>query len=78
MGFPLSGVRIGTTVSISIASARNPERASRPAPTLTAAKPKAVFIAGMFVKYGKEYAELCRLFGDISEADEVEIEVGQN
>ena len=29
----------------------------------------------MFVKYGKEYAQLCRLFGDKSESDAVEAEV---
>ena len=30
---------------------------------------ESVFIAGMFVKYGPEYAELCRLMGDDAEAD---------
>ena len=30
---------------------------------------ESVFIAGMFVKYGKEYAELCELTGDKAEAD---------
>lgn len=29
---------------------------------------ESVFIAGMFVKYGKEYAELCELLGDDAEA----------
>jgi cellobiose phosphorylase len=29
---------------------------------------ESVFIAGMFVKYGKEYAELCELTGDKAEA----------
>ncbi len=29
---------------------------------------ESVFIAGMFVKYGKEYAELCKLYGDQEEA----------
>lgn len=29
---------------------------------------ESVFIAGMFVKYGKEYAELCELLGDNKEA----------
>ena len=38
-------------------------------------KAESVFIAGMFVKYGKEYAQLCRLFGDKSESDAVEAEV---
>lgn len=38
-------------------------------------KAESVFIAGMFVKYGKEYAQLCRLFGDKSEADKIEAEV---
>ncbi len=32
-------------------------------------KAESVFIAGMFVKYGKAYAELCSRFGDKSEAD---------
>ncbi|MCR4694838.1 MAG: glycosyl transferase [Pseudobutyrivibrio sp.] len=30
---------------------------------------ESVFIAGMFVKYGREYADLCRLLGDEAEAD---------
>ena len=30
---------------------------------------ESVFIAGMFVKYGKEYAELCSLKGDEAEAE---------
>ncbi|MBE5879344.1 MAG: glycosyl transferase [Lachnospiraceae bacterium] len=30
---------------------------------------ESVFIGGMFVKYGQEYAELCRLMGDDTEAD---------
>ncbi len=38
---------------------------------------ESVFIAGMFIKYGKEYAELCELIGDNAEAEralkEVEI-----
>lgn len=32
---------------------------------------ESVFIAGMFVKYGKEYAELCVRFGDLEEAKEI-------
>ena len=32
---------------------------------------ESVFIAGMFVKYGKEYAELCRRFGNSMEAQEI-------
>ena len=38
---------------------------------------ESVFIAGMFVKYGKEYAELCRHLGLESEACEVEKEVAE-
>jgi len=38
-------------------------------------KAESVFIAGMFVKYGKEYAQLCTLFGDKSEAEIIEAEV---
>ena len=30
---------------------------------------ESVFIAGMFVKYGKEYADLCNLMGDTAEAE---------
>jgi cellobiose phosphorylase len=30
---------------------------------------ESVFIAGMFVKYGKDYAELCRRMGDPDEAE---------
>ncbi|WP_310604644.1 GH36-type glycosyl hydrolase domain-containing protein, partial [Anaerosporobacter sp.] len=32
-------------------------------------KAESVFIAGMFVKYGKEYAELCKRTGNQAEAD---------
>ena len=40
-------------------------------------KAESVFIAGMFVKYGKQYAELCRLLSDPAEADRLEAEVGR-
>lgn len=36
---------------------------------------ESVFIAAMFVKYGEEYAELCRLYGSPDEADKVSAEV---
>jgi len=36
---------------------------------------ESVFIAGMFVKYGKEYAELCELTGDAAEAKRALAEV---
>ena len=36
---------------------------------------ESVFIAGMFVKYGKEYAELCKRYGDKKEADYILEEV---
>ncbi len=36
---------------------------------------ESVFIAGMFVKYGKEYAELCELMGDPAEAKRALAEV---
>ena len=36
---------------------------------------ESVFIAGMFVKYGREYADLCMLMGDNAEADRVLAEV---
>ncbi len=36
---------------------------------------ESVFIAGMFVKYGREYADLCKLTGDVKEADRVLVEV---
>ena len=36
---------------------------------------ESVFIAGMFVKYGREYADLCKLMGDSAEADRVLAEV---
>ncbi len=38
---------------------------------------ESVFIAGMFVKYGGEYAELCRHIGLNEEADAVEQEVAE-
>lgn len=38
-------------------------------------KAESLMIAGQFVVYGREYAELCRLRGDISEADRAEKEV---
>ena len=36
---------------------------------------ESVFIAGMFVKYGEEYAQLCELMGDQAEADRARKEV---
>ncbi|MBD5513153.1 MAG: glycosyl transferase [Lachnospiraceae bacterium] len=36
---------------------------------------ESVFIAGMFVKYGEEYAQLCELMGDQTEADYARAEV---
>jgi cellobiose phosphorylase len=38
-------------------------------------KAESVFIAGMFVKYAAEYAELCKRFGSAEEADAVLAEV---
>lgn len=32
---------------------------------------ESIFIAGMFVKYGKEYAELCKRFGDDDEGSQI-------
>ena len=36
---------------------------------------ESVFIAGLFVKYGREYARLCRLTNDAAEAERAEDEV---
>ncbi len=36
---------------------------------------ESVFIAGMFVKYGQEYADLCELMGDKAEAERARKEV---
>jgi len=36
---------------------------------------ESVFIAGMYVKYGEEYAQLCELMGDQAEADGARAEV---
>ncbi|WP_026495617.1 GH36-type glycosyl hydrolase domain-containing protein [Butyrivibrio sp. WCD3002] len=36
---------------------------------------ESVFIAGMFVKYGEEYAQLCELKGDSAEAERARAEV---
>lgn len=36
---------------------------------------ESVFIGGMFVKYGEEYAELCELLGDKAEAERARAEV---
>ena len=38
---------------------------------------ESVFIAGMFVKYGEEYAQLCELLGDQAEADRARKEIEQ-
>ena len=38
---------------------------------------ESVFIAGMFVKYGEEYAQLCELMGDQKEADYAREEVAK-
>lgn len=42
---------------------------------VTGTKAESVFIAAMFVKYGEEYARLCRLFGSADEADRITEEV---
>ncbi|MDD4000786.1 MAG: glycosyl transferase, partial [Bacilli bacterium] len=36
---------------------------------------ESVFIAGMFVKYGKEYADICKRYGSIQEAEAILKEV---
>ena len=38
---------------------------------------ESVFIAGMFVKYGREYAELCRLVGNTAETEHAQSEVSK-
>lgn len=38
---------------------------------------ESVFIAGMFVKYAKEYADLCRRFGDPAEAEYIMSQVNK-
>ncbi|MBQ7774621.1 MAG: glycosyl transferase [Lachnospiraceae bacterium] len=38
---------------------------------------ESVFIAGMFVKYGEEYAQLCELLGDSAEAEYARKEVAE-
>ena len=38
---------------------------------------ESIFIAGMFVKYGKEYAELCYSFGSQEEGDQILKHVGK-
>ena len=38
---------------------------------------ESVFIAGMFVKYGQEYADLCELMGDEAEAKRARAEVAK-
>ncbi len=38
---------------------------------------ESVFIAGMFVKYGEEYAELCEIMGDTAEAKRARDEVAK-
>lgn len=40
-------------------------------------KAESVLIAAMFVLYGKEYAELCRRFGDSDEAREIDVSVSE-
>jgi cellobiose phosphorylase len=40
-------------------------------------KAESVFIAGMFVKYGKEYAEIARRYGKKEEAETVDIAVSE-
>lgn len=38
---------------------------------------ESVFIAGMFVKYGNEYSDLCRLMGNTDESKHALLEVGK-
>lgn len=48
-----------------------PDKSFQTCDTVEGTNAESVLIAAMFIKYGEEYAELCRRFGSPEEADEV-------
>ncbi len=53
----------------------NPDESFQTTENKSGGKAESVFIAGMFIKYGKEYAEICRLLRKPDEAHRAEKEV---
>lgn len=54
-----------------------PDESFQTAENFESGKAESVFIAAMFVKYGKEYAELCERFGNPEEAEKIRMEVAK-
>jgi cellobiose phosphorylase len=52
-----------------------PDESFQTASNYESGKAESVFIAGMFVKYGREYAEICERYGDALEAKAIVKEV---
>jgi len=50
---------------------KTPGESFQTASNFESGKAESVFIAGMFVKYGKEYAEICKLTDNLNEAETI-------
>lgn len=50
----------------------NPSESFQTCSNFDSKKAESVFIAGMFIKYGKEYIELCKQFNKLDEIEEVQ------
>lgn len=54
---------------------KDPSESFQTCSNFESGKAESIFIAGMFVKYGKEYCELCELIGNNEEANRIRNEV---
>ena len=54
---------------------KDPSESFQTCSNFESGKAESIFIAGMFVKYGKEYCELCKLVGEQAEANRVSLEI---
>jgi len=53
----------------------NPDESFQTTENKSGGVAESVFIAGMFIKYGREYADICRLINKIQDADNAEQQV---
>jgi len=54
---------------------KDPSESFQTCSNFESGKAESIFIAGMFVKYGKEYCELCELIGNNEEANRIRNEI---
>ncbi len=54
---------------------KTPGESFQTAANYESGKAESVFIAGMFIYYGREYVHIARLYGDDKEADNINIEI---